>query len=34
MGPSADILKANQQQQHRAGHQPGASPKGIEGEGA
>ncbi len=37
MGPSADILKANQQQQQsqqRAGHQPSASPKGIEGEGA
>lgn len=37
MGPSADILKANQQQQspqQRAGHQPSATPKGIEGEGA
>ena len=46
MGASADILKANQQHQQsqlqpqqppqppRAGHQPSASPKGIEGEGA
>lgn len=45
IGPSADILRANQQhqqsqlqpqqpQQQRAGHQPGVSPKGIEGEGA
>lgn len=36
MGASADILKANQQQsqQQRAGHQPSAAPKGIEGEGA
>lgn len=46
MGPSAEILKANQQHQQsqlqpqqppqppRAGHQPSASPKGIEGEGA
>ena len=34
MGPSAEILKANQQHQQRATHQPSASPKGIEGEGA